>query len=73
MAKGRYIPDYRFVLADKVTGRFPKIDFTLVSQRLLTDSLGETYVFDDRDNQVAKVGYYNALYKGVAEFEAFVF
>jgi len=71
--KANYTPEFRFVLADKVTGRFPKIDTGLISEKKLTDSLGETYVFDDRDNPDLKKGYYNAVYKGVAEFEPFMF
>ena len=69
---GRYNPKFRFILTDKTTGRFPKIDAGLVSERRLTDSLEFTYVFDDRDNPDLKKGYYNALYKGVAEFIVFV-
>jgi hypothetical protein len=69
----RYTPKFRFVLADKQTGRFPKIDTGLISEKQLTDSLEYTYVFDDRDNPELKKGYYNAVYKGVAEFEPFVF
>ena len=69
----RYTPEFRFVLADKLTGRFPKIDAALISERKLTDSLGETYIFDDRDNPDLKKGYYNAVYKGIAEFESFIF
>ncbi len=69
----RYTPKFRFVLADKLTGRFPKIDADLISEKQLTDSIGETYVFDDRDSQDLKKAYYNALYKGVAEFKPFVF
>lgn len=69
----RYTPKFRFVLTDKNTGRFPKIDTGLISEKKLTDSLGETYVFDDRDNPDLKKGYYNAVYKGIAEFESFVF
>lgn len=69
----RYTPKFRFVLTDKLTGRFPKIDTGLINEKQLTDSLGETYIFDDRDSQDLKEGYYNAVYKGVAEFEPFVF
>lgn len=69
----RYTPKFRFVLADKQTGRFPKIDTGLISEKQLTDSLEYTYVFDDRDNPELKKRYYNAVYKGVAEFEPFVF
>lgn len=69
----RYEPEFRFVLTDKLTNRFPKIDTNLISERLLTDSLEFTYVFDDRDNPELKKSYYNALYKGVAEFEIFKF
>ena len=68
-----YTPKFRFVLTDKETGKFPKIDSGLRSEKGLTDSLGETYIFDDRDNQELKKGYYNAVYKGVAQFEPFVF
>lgn len=73
MAKHQYIPEFRFVLTDKNTGRFPKIDTILISNRQLTDSLEETYIFDDRDNKSIKISYYNALYKGVAEFDIFTF
>ncbi|RRB06851.1 hypothetical protein [Larkinella rosea] len=69
----RYTPKFRFVLTDKQTGRFPKIDTGLFNEKKLTDSLGETYVFDDRDNPDLKVGYYNAAFKGVAEFDPFYF
>jgi hypothetical protein len=69
----RYEPKFRFVLTDKVTNRFPKIDAGLISERLLTDTLESTYIFDDRDNPELKKSYYNALYKGVAEFEVFTF
>lgn len=69
----KYTPKFQFVLTDKSTGKFPKIDTGLSSERKLTTSLGETYVFDDRDNPDLKKSYYNAVYKGVAEFDPFVF
>lgn len=69
----RYIPKFRFVLADKQTGRFPKIYTGLISDKQLTDSLECTYIFDDRNDPELKKGYYNAVYKGVAEFEPFIF
>lgn len=69
----RYTPKFRFVLTDRQTGKFPKIDIGLKSEKQLTDSLEHTYVFDDRDNPGLKKGYYNAVYKGVAKFETFVF
>jgi hypothetical protein len=69
----RYIPRFRFVLADKHTGMFPKIDTNSLISRELTDSLGDTYVFDDRNDPKLKKDYYNALYKGIAEFEPFIF
>lgn len=69
----RYTPKFRFVLADKQTGKFPRIDTDLISERQLTDTLEHTYVFDDWDNPELKKSYYNAVYKGVAEFEPFVF
>jgi|GEM_PF-6385470 len=62
----RYTPKFRFVLTDRQTGRFPKIDSGLSNENQLTDSLEHTYVFDDRDNPELKKGYYNAEYKGVA-------
>ena len=73
LVKKSYTPEFHFVLADKQTGQFPKIDPSLTSQKLLTSSLEETYIFDDRDSQEFKVNYYNAVYKGIAEFHAFVF
>ena len=73
MAKRRYTPKFRFVLTDRITGRFPKIDDTLICQKQLTDTLEHTYIFDDRDNPDLKMSFYNALYKGVAEFEVFTF
>ena len=69
----RYTPKFRFVLTDKQTGRFPRIDTGPISEKQLTDSLEYTYVFDDRDHPDLKTGYYNAVYRGVAEFEPFVF
>jgi hypothetical protein len=69
----RYTPKFRFVLTDKTTGRFPKIDPGLFGEKKLTDSLEETYIFDDRDSTDLKNSYYNAVYKGVAEFEPFIF
>jgi hypothetical protein len=69
----RYTPKFRFVLVDKRTGRFPKIYAGLISDKQLTDSLEHTYIFDDRNDPELKKGYYNAVYKGVAEFEPFVF
>jgi hypothetical protein len=69
----RYTPKFQFVLADKLTGKFPKIDARLINEKELTDSLEYTYVFDDRDNQDLKKDYYNAVYKGIAEFEPFIF
>ena len=69
----RYTPKFRFVLTDKNTGRFPKIDTGLINEKKLTNSLEETYIFDDRDCQDLKKGYYNAVFKGIAEFEPFVF
>lgn len=73
MIAARYNPKFRFVLIEKSTGRFPKIDTGLASKRNLTDSLEDTYIFDDRDNEELKKAYYNAIYKGVAEFELFRF
>ncbi|MCX6217567.1 hypothetical protein [Spirosoma sp.] len=63
----------KFILTtiDQSNGLFPKIDKGLASERLLTSSLGETYVFDGRDNPDQKVTYYNAVYKGIASFTAF--
>lgn len=72
MSKHPYLPTFWFILTDKQTGRFPKTDTSLISKRLLTDTLAETYTFDDRDSQDLKVNYYNALYKGVAKFEAYI-
>ncbi len=69
----RYTPKFQFVLADKNTGRFPKVDSGLTNERQLTDSLGETRIFDDRDNPDLKKSYYNTVYKDIAEFEPFVF
>lgn len=71
--KAQSTPRFRFVLRDKITGRFPKIDAGLISEKNLTDSLEETYIFDNRDNEKLKEGYYNAIYRGVAEFEPFRF
>ena len=67
----RYTPKFQYVLTDKLTGRFPKIDPSPINEKQLTDSLGETYIFDDRDNPNLKLGYYNAVYKHIAEFEPF--
>jgi hypothetical protein len=69
----KYEPEFRFVLTDKTTHRFPRIDKGLANDRLLTDSLEFTYIFDDRDNPELKKSYYNAIYKGVADFEIFKF
>lgn len=69
----RYEPAYRFVLTDRATGRFPRMYEGLICPKLLTDRLDETYIFDDRDSQELKQGFYNALYKGVAQFDVFTF
>lgn len=49
----------KFVLTCTTTGQFPAIE----GSKQLTTSLGDTYVFDGRDNPVQKVNYYNAVYK----------
>jgi len=70
----RYAPKFQFVLADKATGQFPKNASTLFANpKLLTTSLEDTPVFDDRDDPHLKCKYYNALYRGVAEFQPFTF
>ena len=67
-----YTPKFRFILADKEHGRFPKTSNSLIDRRELTDTLAQTYVFDDRDSPELKKTYYNILYKGIAEFDAIV-
>lgn len=69
----RYKPKFRFILVDKITRKFPKRDSELISERLMTSSLEFTYIFDDRDSQESKTSYYNALYRGIAEFEVLMF
>lgn len=69
----RYKPKFHFVLADKLTGKFPEVYEGLISNRALTSSLERTYVFDDRNDPDLKASYFNAVYKGVVEFEPFVF
>lgn len=55
----------QYVLTCTTTGQFPTTD------KQLTMNLGQTPVFDGRDNPVQKLAYYNALFKGVAIFQVF--
>lgn len=73
MSRKKYEPKFRFVLVDNTTGRFPKTYNGLICPKQFTDRLDETYIFDDRDDQNSKIDFYNALYRSIAEFEAFVF